>query len=66
MTDAGTVDRIVAGLLLIAFAIPIGFSATGWKWIGRIGIAPLLTALIGYCPACTLFGVSTCPIRERT
>ncbi len=64
MTNVGLIDRVlrvVVGLLLIAFAIPLGFPQTGWNWVGWIGVVPLLTAFFGYCPAYSLLGVSTCP-----
>ena len=64
--NVGGIDRIIrimVGLLLIAYAIPIGFSSTGWNWVGWIGVIPLLTAVFGYCPAYQLFGVSTCSRR---
>jgi hypothetical protein len=53
--------RIVAGLLLIAFAIPVGFPQTGWNWGGWIGVVLLLTATFAFCPAYALFGMSTGP-----
>jgi hypothetical protein len=40
------------GLLSLVFLGP----KTAWGWIG---ILPLLTGLIGSCPAYTLFGIST-------
>jgi len=52
--------RVVVGILLIAFAIPLGFPQTGWNWIGWIGIVPIVTAVIGNCPAYSLFGITTC------
>ena len=60
--NVGVLDRalrIGAGLLLIALAVrgTIGF------W-GYIGVVPLLTGVVGNCPAYTLFGISTCP-RDR-
>ena len=61
--NVGAVDRvirIVIGLVLIAFAIPIGFPSTGWNWIGWIGVLPILTAVVGNCPAYSVIGVSTC------
>jgi len=61
-TNVGTIDRIartVVGLLLIAYAIPIGFPSTGWNWVGWIGVIPILTAVLGICPAYSLFGFST-------
>jgi hypothetical protein len=66
-TNVGTIDRaarLVIGLALIAYAIPIGFSPTGWNWVGWIGVMPLLTAAFGFCPLYTLLGVSTCPARR--
>jgi len=63
-SNVGTVDRIVrvvVGLLLIAFAIPLGFPQTGWNWIGWIGVIPLITGVLGMCPAYSLVGLSTCP-----
>lgn len=65
--NVGTIDkalRIVVGVLLIAFAIPLGFPRTGWNWIGWIGIAPIVTALIGNCPAYTLLGINTCGVQK--
>jgi hypothetical protein len=60
--NVGTIDRalrVVIGLALIAFAIPLGFPDTGWNWIGWIGILPLATALVGSCPAYSVLGFST-------
>ncbi|MCG3174069.1 MAG: hypothetical protein GMKNLPBB_02289 [Myxococcota bacterium] len=45
------------GLLSIVFVGP----QTPWGWIGLL---PLLTGLLGSCPAYTLFGVSTCPMKS--
>ena len=56
--NVGTLDRtlrIGVGLALVALA------ATGiagpWGWIG---IVPLATGMLGWCPAYTLFGLKTC------
>jgi Inner membrane protein YgaP-like, transmembrane domain len=67
MSNVGSIDRIVriaVGLLLIAYAIPIGLPHTGWNWTGWIGVVPLLTGIFGYCPAYTAFGVSTCAAKQ--
>ena len=56
--NIGTIDRALrvnVGLALIALSVT---GTTGpWGWIG---IVPLLTALVGWCPAYTLFGIKTC------
>lgn len=64
-TNVGFLDRVVRvaiGVALIAYAIPLGFPVTGWNWVGWIGVVPLLTAAVGFCPAYTLLGVTTCPL----
>jgi sulfite exporter TauE/SafE len=53
--------RVMIGLALIAFALGLIFPATGWNWIGWIGVVPILTAVVGYCPAYGLLGISTSP-----
>jgi len=47
--------RIIAGaaILSLAFAGP----QTAW---GYVGMVPLLTGLIGWCPPYALLGISTC------
>ena len=62
-TNVGTIDRvlrIIVGLVLIAYAIPLGFPATGWNWVGWIGVIPLVTAIIGNCPLYSSLGITTC------
>ena len=60
--NVGMIDRIVRvaiGIVLIAFALRIGFPETGWNWVGWIGVMPILTAVFGNCPAYSLLGLST-------
>jgi hypothetical protein len=60
--NSGTIDRVlrvVAGLVLIALAATGKVGAWGW-----IGIVPLLTGAVGYCPAYTLLGMNTCGIKK--
>jgi ABC-type polysaccharide/polyol phosphate export permease len=60
MTNVGTIDRVLRivvglGLLSLVFFGP----KTNWGWIG---VVPLLTALIGFCPAYSILGIRTCPL----
>lgn len=60
--NMGTVDRAlraVIGIVLIALVF-VG-PQTPWGWVG---IVPLATALIGFCPAYRLIGLNTCGIRK--
>ena len=65
--NMGLIDRVARfaiGLVLIAYAVPIGFTPTGWNWLGWIGIVPLATAMFGLCPLYSLIDLSTCSARR--
>lgn len=61
--NVGGVDRvlrIVLGLVLL------GLAATGTiGWWGWLGIVPLATGLVGWCPPYAIFGISTCRMKAR-
>ena len=62
MKNVGTVDkviRIILGLVLLALVF-VG-PQTPWGWIG---IIPLATGLIGFCPLYSVFGINTCPTKK--
>jgi len=63
MKNLGVVDRIirvVVGLALLSLVI-VG-PQTLW---GLVGLIPLLTAMIGFCPLYKIFGLSSCPISRK-
>ncbi|GAB5510605.1 MAG: DUF2892 domain-containing protein [Hyphomicrobiales bacterium] len=65
--NVGTFDRlirIVIGVALLAFAV-MGPADISWKWIGYIGIIPLLTAFLSTCPLYSILGLSSCPMRSN-
>lgn len=55
-TNMGKTDRIIRSIVGIAvIAAGVYFQS----WWGAIGIIPLGTALIGWCPAYLPFGISS-------
>ena len=56
--NIGLIDRVlraVVGIALIVWALAGG---PVWAWIG---VVPLLTAVVSFCPAYALLGIRTCP-----
>jgi len=51
--------RIVAGVALVGMALA-GIGAP-WTWVGVI---PLATGVIGWCPAYLPFGLRTCAVKK--
>lgn len=55
-TNVGSVDKVIRIILGLAIII-IGYLNESW-W-GLVGLVPILTAFLGYCPAYSIIGVST-------
>ena len=62
--NVGGIDRtlrIVAGLAILSLLVLLDGNA---RWWGLLGLVPLGTALLRWCPAYTLIGVNTCPAKQ--
>jgi hypothetical protein len=62
--NVGGADRVIRiiiglGLLSLLFILPAPA-----KWWGLVGLVPLLTAFVGFCPLYTIVGVSTCATKR--
>jgi hypothetical protein len=60
--NVGGIDRvlrIVVGAALILWAAVLGGPV--WAWIG---VVPLATGVIGFCPIYPILGMSTCRTKE--
>jgi DUF2892 family protein len=60
--NMGTFDRVArlaVGVALLAFALGYLAPGTGWNWVGWFGFVPIITALLGNCPAYSVLGCST-------
>ncbi|GBC79919.1 MAG: YgaP family membrane protein [Acidobacteriota bacterium] len=51
---ADKVIRIVAGLVILGLGLAFK------SYWGLVGLLPLITGLVGFCPAYVIFGISTC------
>lgn len=58
--NEGAIDRVlrvVVGLAVISLVF-VG-PQTPWAWLGLV---PLVTGLVGYCPVYALLGIRTCKV----
>jgi len=62
MKNEGILDRSLRALLGVGL---IGATLAGaigpWGWIG---VVPLATAAIGWCPLYSLIGINTCGLKK--
>ncbi len=61
--NVGGIDRV---LRILVGLVLLGLAATGtvgvWGWIG---VVPLLTGVLRFCPVYPLLGLSTCPLQRN-
>lgn len=60
-TNEGLADRVVRvalglGVLSVLTVGPV----PGWGLVGLVGLIPLVTGLVGFCPTYILLGIDTC------
>ncbi len=55
--------RVVVGCVLIVGGIVV--TGTAGMVMAAIGLIPLLTGLVGNCPAYSIFGIKTCKTRNH-
>ncbi len=63
--NVGGIDktlRLVAGTGLLAL---FAFGEGTLRYWGLLGIVPLATGLLNFCPFYPLLGISTCPARRQ-
>jgi hypothetical protein len=61
-TNEGRADRllrIATGLALLALVFLGPQTPFGW-----IGLVPLITGVVGFCPLYRLIGINTCPVQR--
>lgn len=61
-SNVGGIDRIlriVLGLALVGATLAGAIGPWGW-----LGVVPLGTALLGFCPVYPLLGINTCPVKK--
>jgi hypothetical protein len=62
LTNENILDRgfrILVGVVLLSLVFWGPHTMFGW-----LGVVPLVTGLVGFCPIYKVFGLSTCPARR--
>ena len=56
---ADKIFRLVAGLAIITVGIVLK------SWWGALGVVPLITAALGWCPLYVPFKIKTCKCKNK-
>jgi hypothetical protein len=57
------VIRIIVGVCILSLLFLLKGDA---RLLGLIGIVPLATGLVGYCPLYSMLGLNTCSTKTKT
>ena len=63
--NVGSVERIIRAVVGVALLSQAFTGPLGPAWWGWIGIVPLATAAIGWCPPYAILGISTCSTNKE-
>lgn len=63
--NVGNMDRLIRVIIGLALLSMLVFVEGSLKWLGLIGLVPLLTAAMSWCPLYSLFGLRTCPMKKE-
>jgi len=63
MKNIGSADKTIR--IILALVI-FGAGYYYQSWWGLVGLVPLLTAIISWCPAYSIFGIRTCRTNTKT
>jgi len=63
--NVGSADRLIRVLIGLALFSLVFLLEGPSRWLGLIGVVPLLTALVRYCPLYSILGVSSCAVSKH-
>jgi hypothetical protein len=59
--NIGSTERVIRGLVGVALILAFFLNSDGqYSWLYLLGIVPLGTAFVGWCPPYALLGINTC------
>lgn len=64
-TNEAAIDRVLRVLVgVVLLALVFAGPKTAWGWVGMV---PLVTGIVGFCPLYRLVGIDTCrvPLHHR-
>ncbi len=61
--NVGSIDRVIR--VVVGLAVLSLVFVGPQTWWGLLGLVPLGTALMGWCPPYAMLGINTCGVRKQ-
>lgn len=63
--NVGNIDKIIRLVLSLVLFSTFFFLEGNLRFVALVGLIPLLTGLISFCPLYGIFGMSTCKLENK-
>lgn len=64
MKNVGSADKTIRFIIGLGLLSSLFVMHGNLKYLGLIGLVPILTATVSFCPLYSLFGIKTCKIEK--
>jgi len=64
MKNVGSIDKVIRYIIGVVLLSLLFIIPGNLKYIGLIGLVPIVTAAFSFCPLYTIFGINTCPVKK--
>jgi hypothetical protein len=64
-TNVGSIDRVIRVVLGLGILSAVFWLEGSMRWLGLIGLVPLLTSIFSFCPLYTVLGIRTSPATPQ-
>ena len=64
MKNVGSTDKVIRYIIGVVLLSLLFIIPGNLKFIGLIGLVPILTAAFSFCPLYAIFGIKTCPVKK--
>ncbi|OOM78617.1 DUF2892 domain-containing protein [Clostridium sp. BL-8] len=64
MKNVGSIDKVFRFIIGLGLLSILFFMNGNLKYLGLVGLVPILTATVSFCPLYSLFGIKTCKIKK--
>jgi len=64
MKNVGSIDKVIRFIVGLVLLSLLFFVNGNLKYLGLIGLVPILTATFSFCPLYSIVGIKTCKIKK--
>lgn len=64
MKNVGSKDKVIRYIIGVVLLSLLFIIPGNLKFLGLIGLVPILTAAFSFCPIYSIFGIKTCPMKK--